>query len=105
MKKAEEESQIDLSSSSAVQKFFTLKEVIHPHLPVRVPCYDLVLLTPSTFGRSLLTVGPRTSGRDNSDHLTGSVYKPRERIQRSISDLRLLAIPPSCSRVADCNLN
>ena len=30
----------------------TLKEVIHPHLPVRVPCYDLVPLTPLTFGRS-----------------------------------------------------
>ena len=30
-----------------------LKEVIHPHLPVRVPCYDLVPLTPLTFGRSL----------------------------------------------------
>ena len=81
------------------------KEVIHPHLPVRVPCYDLVPLTPLTFGRSLLAVGPRTSGEDNSGDLTGGVYKPRERIQRSIADLRLLAIPPSCSRVADCNLN
>lgn len=86
-------------------EFLLFKEVIHPHLPVRVPCYDLVLLTPPTFGRSLLAVRPRTSGGDNSDHLTGGVYKPRERIQRSIADLRLLAIPPSCSRVADYNLN
>jgi hypothetical protein len=83
----------------------TLKEVIHPHLPVRVPCYDLVPLAPPTFGRSLLSVGPRTSGENDSGDLTGGVYKPRERIQRSIADLRLLAIPPSCSRVADCNLN
>jgi hypothetical protein len=83
----------------------TLKEVIHPHLPVRVPCYDLVPLTPRTFGRSLLTVGPRTSGADNSGDLTGGVYKTRERIQRSIADLRLLAIPPSRSRVADSYLN
>ena len=81
------------------------KEVIHPHLPVRVPCYDLVPLTPRTFGRSFLAVRPRTSGADDSGDLTGGVYKPRERIQRSIADLRLLAIPPSCSRVADCNLN
>ena len=81
------------------------KEVIHPHLPVRVPCYDLVPLTPLTFGRSFLAVRPRTSGEDNSGDLTGGVYKTRERIQRSIADLRLLAIPPSCSRVADCNLN
>ena len=52
-----------------------------------------------------LRVRPRTSGADNSGDLTGSVYKTRERIHRSIADLRLLAIPPSCSRVADCNLN
>jgi hypothetical protein len=83
----------------------SFKEVIHPHLPVRVPCYDLVPLTPLTFGRSFLAVRPRTSGEDNSGDLTGGVYKTRERIQRSIADLRLLAIPPSCSRVADCNLN
>jgi hypothetical protein len=82
-----------------------LKEVIHPHLPVRVPCYDLVPLTPLTFGCSFLAVRPQTSGEDNSGDLTGGVYKTRERIQRSIADLRLLAIPPSCSRVADYNLN
>ena len=52
-----------------------------------------------------LQVRPRTSGEDNSGDLTGGVYKTRERIQRSIADLRLLAIPPSCSRVADYNLN
>ena len=83
----------------------SFKEVIHPHLPVRVPCYDLVPLTPLTFDRSLLTVGPRASGEDNSGDLTGGVYKTRERIQRSIADLRLLAIPTLCSRVADYNLN
>jgi hypothetical protein len=87
------------------RRVLILKEVIHPHLPVRVPCYDLVPLTPLTFDRSLLTVGPRASGENNSGDLTGGVYKTRERIQRSIADLRLLAIPPSCSRVADCNLN
>jgi len=52
-----------------------------------------------------LRVRPRASGEDDSSDLTGGVYKTRERIQRSIADLRLLAIPPSCSRVADCNLN
>ncbi len=29
------------------------KEVIQPHLPVRLPCYDLALLTDLTFGGSL----------------------------------------------------
>ena len=79
--------------------------MIQPHLPVRLPCYDLVPLTPPTFDRSLLTVRPRASGEDNSGDLTGGVYKTRERIQRSIADLRLLAIPPSSSRVADYYLN
>jgi hypothetical protein len=96
---------LELSESDVQIRVRLLKEVIHPHLPVRVPCYDLVPLTPLTFGRSLLTVRPRTSGEDNSGDLTGGVYKTRERIQRSISDLRLLAIPPSYSRVADYNLN
>jgi hypothetical protein len=81
------------------------KEVIQPHLPVRLPCYDLAPLTGHTFGRSLLAVGPRTSGATDSVSLTGGVYKTRERIHRSIADLRLLAIPSSSSRVADCYLN
>ncbi len=29
------------------------KEVIQPHVPVRLPCYDFVPLAPHTFGRSL----------------------------------------------------
>ena len=29
------------------------KEVIQPHLPVRLPCYDLVLITSPTFDGSL----------------------------------------------------
>ena len=37
--------------------------------------------------------------------LFGGEYKIRERIQRNIADLRLLAIPASWSRVADSNLN
>ena len=33
------------------------------------------------------------------------VYKARERIHRNMADLRLLAIPASCGRVADHNPN
>jgi hypothetical protein len=33
------------------------------------------------------------------------VYKAQEHIHRSIADLRLLAIPASCRRVAACNPN
>ena len=44
-----------------------------------------------------------TSGAANFHGVTGGVYKARERIHRSIADLRLLAIPTSRSRVADCD--
>ena len=30
------------------------KEVIQPHLPIRLPCYDFIPLTKHTFGASLL---------------------------------------------------
>ena len=81
------------------------KEVIQPHLPIRLPCYDFVPLAPHTFGGWLLAVTPPTSGADNSGDVTGGVYKPRERIHRSLADLRLLAIPTSRRRVAACDPN
>ena len=33
------------------------KEVIQPHLPVRLPCYDFVLIASPTFDSSLPTRG------------------------------------------------
>ena len=33
------------------------KEVIQPHLPVRLPCYDFVPIADPTFDGSLLQVG------------------------------------------------
>ena len=81
------------------------KEVIQPHLPIRLPCYDFVPLAPHTFGGWLLAVTPPTSGADNSGDVTGGVYKARERIHRSFADLRLLAIPASRRRVAACDPN
>ena len=83
------------------------KEVIQPHLPIRLPCYDLVPLTPHTFGASprVNPVRPATSGADDSGDLTGGVYKARERIHRRLADRRLLAIPRSRRRVAACDPN
>ena len=52
---------------------------------------------------SPLSVSPPTSGTTHSHGVTGGVYKARERIHRDIADSRLLAIPSSCSRVADYN--
>ena len=60
------------------------KEVIQPHVPVRLPCYDFTPLTLHTFGTSPLSVGPATSGADDSGGVTGGVYKARERIHRGV---------------------
>ena len=81
------------------------KEVIQPHLPVRLPCYDLVPVTNHTFADALLAVRQPTSGTTNFGDLTGGVYKTRERIHPIVADTGLLTIPASCRRVAACNLN
>ena len=60
------------------------KEVIQPHLPIRLPCYDFTPVILPAFGSSLLTVRSLTSGIDDSHGVTGGVYKTRERIHRSI---------------------
>ena len=78
------------------------KEVFQPHLPVRLPCYDLAPVTSFTLGRSLRS---RTLGTPSFHGLTGGVYKARERIHRAMADARLLANPASRSRVADSDPN
>ena len=60
------------------------KEVIQPHLPVRLPCYDFTPLTRHTFGSAFLAVRQLTSGTPNSGGVTGGVYKARERIHRAM---------------------
>jgi hypothetical protein len=81
------------------------KEVIQPHLPVRLPCYDFTPIAGPTFGSSLPRVGPLTSGVTDFRGVTGGVYKARERIHRGIADPRLLATPTSRGRVADPDPN
>ncbi len=78
------------------------KEVFQPHLPVRLPCYDLAPITAFALGRSFRS---RTSGATGFHGLTGGVYKARERIHRAMADARLLANPASWSRVADSSPN
>ena len=60
------------------------KEVIQPHLPIRLPCYDLTPIIEPAFGCVLLAVRQQTSGIPNSHGLTGGVYKARERIHRDM---------------------
>ena len=81
---------------------YSRKEVFQPHLPVRLPCYDLAPITRFTLGRSSRS---RTSGTPDFHGLTGGVYKARERIHRAMADARLLANPTSRSRVADSDPN
>ena len=64
--------------------FFLRKEVIQPHLPIRLPCYDFTPVIGPTFGSSPLAVGPLTSGVADSHGVTGGVYKTRERIHRGV---------------------
>ena len=95
------------TNSSAAQgknlrRSLSRKEVFQPHLPVRLPCYDLAPITSFTLGRSLRL---RTSGTPGFHGLTGGVYKARERIHRAMADARLLANPASRSRVADSDPN
>lgn len=54
------------------------KEVIQPHLPVRLPCYDFTPVTSPAFGIPLLAVKVTTSGMASSHSVTGGVYKARE---------------------------
>ena len=55
------------------------KEVIQPHLPVRLPCYDLAPITSLT-----LNAYEAASGTPGFHGLTGGVYKARERIHRGV---------------------
>ena len=60
------------------------KEVIQPHLPIRLPCYDFTPVIDLTFDSSLLAVKPLASGAPNFRGVTGGVYKARERIHRGM---------------------
>ena len=77
--------------------------MIQPQVPLGLPCYDF---TP-VMNHSVVIVPPKvrltTSGATHSHGVTGGVYKARERIHRGNADPRLLAIPTSRSRVADCD--
>ena len=81
------------------------KEVIQPHLPIRLPCYDFTPITDHTFG-ACLPYGwhsdfgyYRLSWCDGRCVQGPGTYSPRR------ADPRLLAIPTSWSRVADSNPN
>ena len=77
---------IDISTVTylSLLVLFLRKEVIQPHLPIRLPCYDFTPVIRPAFGCSLLAVESQTSGISDSHGVTGGVYKTRERIHRDI---------------------
>ena len=82
------------------------KEVIQPHLPVRLPCYDFTPLTLHTFDASAPRRGSaggfgcRRLGWCDGRCVQGpGTHSPRR------ADPRLLATPASCRRVAACSPN
>ena len=66
------------------QRRVYFKEVIQPHVPVRLPCYDFTPVIDHTVVSALLAVRLPTSGAINSHGVTGGVYKTRERIHRDM---------------------
>ena len=82
--------------------------MIQPLVAQRLPCYDFIPVTRPTFDACLPIknrVSPAASGETGFHDVTGGVYKARERIQGTVADIPLLAIPTSRSRVADCDPN
>ena len=82
------------------------KEVIQPHLPVRLPCYDFTPLTLHTFDASAPLRGSaggfgcRRLGWCDGRCVQGpGTHSPRR------ADPRLLATPASRRRVAACDPN
>ena len=60
------------------------KEVIQPHLPIRLPCYDFTPVIGLTLDGCSLAVRSPALGAPNSHGVTGGVYKARERIHRDM---------------------
>ena len=85
--------------------YFLRKEVIQPHLPIRLPCYDFTPVISPAFGSSLLKGWVTDFGRYQLPWCDGRCVQDPGTYSPQHSDLRLLAIPASCSRVADYNPN
>ena len=65
-------------------RFHPRKEVIQPHLPIRLPCYDFTPVINPTLDGVLPKVRRPASGVTDSHGVTGGVYKARERIHRGM---------------------
>ena len=66
------------------QELLLRKEVIQPHLPVRLPCYDFAPVTNLTLDSFLPKVKILALGTTGFHGGTGGVYKTRERSHRDM---------------------
>ena len=64
--------------------FFLRKEVIQPHLPIRLPCYDFTPIIHPTLGGWPLKGYLTDFGCYKLSWCDGGVYKARERIHRGV---------------------
>ena len=68
----------------SLRSFLLRKEVIQPHLPIRLTCYDFTPVINPTLDGVLPKVRRPALGVTDSHGVTGGVYKTRERIHRSM---------------------
>ena len=102
----ENKNQYKVRPSSLTSKWMLLrKEVIQPHLPVRLPCYDFAPVTNFTLDSSPLKGWDTGVGCDRLPWRDGRCVQDPGTYSPLHADERLLAIPTSCSRVADYNPN
>ncbi len=81
------------------------KEVIQPHLPIQLPCYDFTPVIRPAFGSSLHIGWVTDFGHFRLPWCDGRCVQDPGTYSPQHSDLRLLAIPASCRRVAACSPN
>ena len=75
---------LDVSRECFISSGLHRKEVIQPHLPIRLPCYDFTPVINPTLDGVLPKVRRPASGVTDSHGVTGGVYKARERIHRGM---------------------
>ena len=84
---------------------FSRKEVIQPHLPIRLPCYDFTPIIYPTFGGWLHKGYLTDFGCYKLSWCDGRCVQGPGTYSPWHADPRLLAIPASCRRVAAYNPN
>ena len=92
-------------NNKSFKVFLLRKEVIQPHLPIRLPCYDFTPIIDSTFDCCLLKSWLTGFGYPQLSWCDGRCVQGPGTYSRQYADLPLLAIPASWRRISAFNLN